>query len=92
MTVWLAGTLSVSSYSVMSVFAAQTDDLPYFDEALSNVTVPVGREATFQCIVRNLKKGYQVNKILIFQSFLMTILFGSTRKAIHNEKLFDMIY
>jgi hypothetical protein len=56
----------MSSYRVIDAKVASSHELPYFSEALNNVTVPVGRDATFQCNVRNLKKGYQVNKILIF--------------------------
>ncbi len=35
---------------------------PYFAEILNNVTIPVSRRANFQCNVRNLKSGDQVNK------------------------------
>lgn len=46
--------------SISGAAAAYTEDEPYFAEALNNITAPVGRDATFQCIVHNLGKGFQV--------------------------------
>lgn len=51
----------ISSFSAINANSV-SQDVPYFADTLNNVTVPVGRDATFQCIVANLKKGYQVNK------------------------------
>jgi hypothetical protein len=59
----------MSSYRVIDANVASSHELPYFSGALNNVTVSVGRDATFTCNVKNLKldlkKGYQVNKMLI---------------------------
>ncbi|RWS08248.1 neurotrimin-like protein [Dinothrombium tinctorium] len=35
-------------------------DTPYFVETLANITVPVGRDAIFQCVVRDLGQKYQI--------------------------------
>lgn len=35
-------------------------DQPYFSERMQNLTVPVGREATFTCLIHNLK-NHQVS-------------------------------
>lgn len=39
---------------------AHEQSQPFFGEPLSNLTIPLGRDAIFQCVVHNLN-GYQVS-------------------------------
>ncbi|XP_054159682.1 lachesin-like [Oppia nitens] len=57
---YITCTVSLSLIPVIYAKDVQSDDLPYFADQLNNITVPVGRDATFTCIVHNLKKEYKV--------------------------------
>jgi hypothetical protein len=47
-----------------SVLCAGVAFQPEFTELIGNITVPVGRDATFQCMVMNLG-GYKVSSIAL---------------------------
>lgn len=50
----------VGGQSSSSPLSQQSDQQPYFVERMQNVTIPVGREATFTCLIHNLK-NHQVS-------------------------------
>ncbi|CAG2159647.1 unnamed protein product [Oppiella nova] len=57
---YITCTLTMGLFGVINSKDVQSHDLPYFADRLNNITVAVGRDATFQCVVHNLKKEYQV--------------------------------
>ncbi|CAG2104558.1 unnamed protein product [Medioppia subpectinata] len=55
----LSGILIIGLFSVINSNGVQSRDLPSFADQLNNITVAVGRDAAFQCVVHNLKKDFQ---------------------------------
>lgn len=50
------------NYSYNEMFLAGGVEVPEFGEPITNLTVPIGRDATFKCIVVNLG-NYRVSTL-----------------------------
>ena len=62
-------------------FIVSADVLPQFWGDLSNVTVPVGREASFTCNIKNLG-NYKVSHFSRSQNYTIFLMFKMSRNSV----------